>query len=1042
MRKTTKKLSSILVCLFLLTTMIVQNVGLFDISANTYPTAPAMPVANEVVYTEESTANVSTAAEFIDAFKNNLISKIVFSNDIVFSRTEENALQVLYLSRSLQVDGNGFSMSLENSAAQNDYSGFKLNRTTEPLTVHFLNIDLKLRGRNFIDNYNLTDAGKNWQIILENADFGPTETGNQVQRVIVGGLAHVFLRGKVTMVSNAENFYIGQITVEENAEIYGEANFYNFSTWWFNNAGAQGDVNIGPNASVKLKTLGGIAFPAIYQHYTGIYIHKGASYIAEAEGNAVRFDRTSGVNRKFLYVFEDASIALSSRQSQPIMEWNTPADVYSAPGSEFYLIGKSVSNLNTMVRADFAYSVGSSLVLNSPLRYDIRNDNSRYKAFNVRNDFRFEILNSDIETWNAGNLELDKNPDNSNFLATLLTLGTKAIEGTTPELLAGWDTNNYARITGLNTHPELTFDEITDAHKTFSVNASVLGKSSWANQVQITAQNGDYKTEGPNGADGKYTFTTDDFFKAGTEFTATGYRGIPYWTTLNTAKTIVKDVTPPTPAVVPAKILEGTATISGTGEIGSIVSITVNGVKQNISATVDAEGKFTLDTSSVNLVNGDIVRVYLQDAAGNINPDIQTQLHQATFEPASSIEVVKKAIINAPEFIEIELNGVYDVTANVEGFDSKGNSVSLGTGAFDIQHVTNVDTSSVGVYSTEYTMQDSADPSQIAKATTKVIVKDANTVIDYENDYIISASHFKIHSDDVDVEMKDAQLRDKTGVFSFRISDGKPLYPLVKNDSSYSSKVGGYVIEFTTAEISEVSKKIVASVYSSTTMMDDNYMINANDFYIHKSKVQGEEDFFNAEYGDIYAWHRTDVDALATIAITNSEYQAGVDVGSYGAEIGIVENGELPISMVVATVHDKDNMGKVDYINNNYVVGGNNIYLSALDAKNITINDLLELGKVRAWQIDHYSKETLAVLLESDYKSEVGNYTATFAVNDERNNVVTINIIVKGEDVVSAGDKYILAANNVRIPYTEAVNILDVNEFITLSSANITDKNY
>lgn len=332
---------------------------------------------------------------------------------------------------------------------------------------------------------------------------------------------HLFLRNNVEMYSYAENMYIGQITVEKNADVYGEINYYDYSTWWFVDYQSQGSLNIGEGAKVSLNGIGGVSYPTVFEHFREINVHKNATLISRKPGNALRFNTTTGITNKYINIFKGATLdaASTGTGSSPIIDTlgtGYAGHFYAAPNSKVLLIGSSSTDTTPLINLP---NSGSSFILDHPLTYDLRNNRTTGYVVSVGSGATFSILNSDIEVWKKGSgVNLDIQPSHSWFLSNVVANNSgNPITGTDPSVAAVWKTTDYARITGLNANPTLKFREVTDADKNFTVEAYVLDNLAWANQVNVSVAN-DKDSEiksGQNDASGLFRYTKQTFIKQG-----------------------------------------------------------------------------------------------------------------------------------------------------------------------------------------------------------------------------------------------------------------------------------------------------------------------------------------------------------------------------------------------------------------------------------------------------------------------------------------------------------------------------------------------
>jgi len=741
--------------------------------------APALARPNEVVWDNTTSVGVSNAQEFLTAYRADTTARIVLLNNIDITSIQAN-IRDYRLKRSLQIDGNNFTLtSIEpRNLYDNQISLFYLDAlpTGQTATVHLKNFKAYTRGTNYIDNGSwLNPRSEGWQLILDDVDFRQYSDGNEARRVARLGRGHIFIRNSAYMQTSGENFYAGQITVEPNAKIYGEINYEDYSTWWFSeeNRGITSvdkTLNIGQNAHVELVGKpragnGGTTYPAIYEHWQEINVHRGATLKASKPGNAYAFHNTADVRVKRLNVYEGATLEGTSTGTgaQPIMEekgGSIESHFYAAPGSTVKLIGQSNNANNALVHLR---NRGSSFELDKPAVYDIRNNRAGAgsKAVTVGTGAFFKITNSDIEVWDGSRATQDFNgpPAAGWYRATVVANNSGApVEGTydpyntSPGLMETWNTTRYSRITGVNANPALAFEDLTDADQSLYVNATVLGIPAWWSQqvtVNVTNNRDDDVFTGKNGVNGKFQYTLPDgaFFKAGTTYSATGYRGVPEWPTLETAYVTVRDVTPPTPVKVDGVLYHTGNRVTGTSdEPGASLSVTLNGRPINVSGThvVRPNGTWEFEIpDSIILKPNDVLQVFLTDAAGNTNPVADTPFRDAIFGAATKIIVVADDV---PPTLTLKSPVIYDkgqIVQENQFYRDAEVSADKVIARTESNFATSVNFNQVGAYVVNVTVHDRAGNSDTK--STVVLVKDENTVIDLNNDVMITAHDFGLN---------------------------------------------------------------------------------------------------------------------------------------------------------------------------------------------------------------------------------------------------------------------------------------------------------
>jgi len=509
----------------------------------TKPQAPALPQANEVEVSEDSTATVTTAEEFLTAYTNENISRIELANDIDLSdgpldkhgkkRDLQPDVRAYKLMRSVQLDGKGYTFKSTRKNQGDQFTDnnalFTLGKITgQTYTVHLQNWNAWSRGLNYIKNYD-GDEIEGWQLILDNVTFkrvdsqeAATDGFDEVHRVAKLARGHIFLRNNVYMQSTGENFYAGAITVEPGAKVFGVIDYHDYSTWWFPREAAKIEkaVNIGEGAEVELSgkpryhyndpTRGvaneNITYPAIFSHWQAINVHRGAKLKATKPGHAFEFKyQTNGKKDKYINVFEDAT--LEGITTKSIKNWGKDQgaldDVHSNTVGHFYAAQGSIIKFESPGNAPTVNlkNPGSTVVLDSPAEYAITNTRRAAGAqtVHVGTGGQFNINNADINVWDGtkGARNFDDEADYQWTLSTLVANDKgMAIEGTKenenvkdgPKFMDVWNTTKYSRISGQSGFPVLVFGELdpmSEAHKSYTVYADVFGRPAQAGEVYI-----------------------------------------------------------------------------------------------------------------------------------------------------------------------------------------------------------------------------------------------------------------------------------------------------------------------------------------------------------------------------------------------------------------------------------------------------------------------------------------------------------------------------------------------------------------------------
>lgn len=369
--------------------------------------------------------------------------------------------------------------------------------------------------------------------------------------------------------------------------------------------------------------------------------------------------------------------------------------------------------------------------------------------------------------------------------------------------------------------------------------------------------------------------------------------------------------------------------------------------------------------------------------------------------------------ITNPEYNEVNINETYNSETGVTAKNSKGKAVDFGVGEYDLKYTSNVDTTKVGVYAVTYTMKDQYDTDVTTTKTTKVLVKDQNTIINKEKGYMIDVKSYQLTQGTDTILGTATEIIDKSKAQGWKLENGASVAVKVSDDGGYKNQVGGYKFEVVITEEDSIKTTAIASIIDDNTVIANGYALSAKNFFILKKDIKGTEDITDAEYGAAKAWHLTDLDAAATINIANdSGYAPSADEGKYTIQINVKENTATE-KTITARVFDKDKIT----VGDDYVIVSDDIIIGKDKAKEIlSDDDLIEITKVKAYKKSDDSEVTVKVdTTNTDFVSSVGDYKATFYVELESNIKVESKIKVLDYDVVIIGASYTIGANNIII---------------------------
>lgn len=457
----------------------------------------------------------------------------------------------------------------------------------------------------------------------------------------------------------------------------------------------------------------GETFPAVYEHFRTIDIGENATFNANVPGSAVTFNED---NQKFLGR-KNSKVNLLSRAGSSTIMFNPTYSTFNTPprgnmknlsfimeeGSELYVSGSAQNGVIQFLSPN-GYRV-ANVAVNMELRgvevFDIANNYrtaTQRRFFGTGNaDQKLTITNSDISLWLNANQSLDAPSSDISNVESFSVDGTGKVETTNTELQKLFVANNYRRISGLNSQPEIEWTPVTDADYNqrlkvllgnvpvggstpFDENGDAITRPMYANEVRRVQV--DFKDTlgntytGTSSSDEFIVWKKEDheipgFQKPGELMNARAYKvdstntryldGVP-------RNALVFDVTPPNPAsLVNNNVLTNAdRVISGvSAEPGATVYLSLNGKEKIKVADVSETGEWSYRLDNY-LTPGDKLTFYMEDKSGkapesilegtvtvpldpkapatnntngNINPDKETSYRDAIFKPALTVTI-------------------------------------------------------------------------------------------------------------------------------------------------------------------------------------------------------------------------------------------------------------------------------------------------------------------------------------------------------------------------------------------------------------------
>ncbi|EOH90293.1 pectate lyase-like adhesive domain-containing protein [Enterococcus pallens] len=678
------------------------------------------PLSGKVVTVDTYSSTTSSANQwgygFVEAYEDEDVTKIIMLNDIS-SPITTSGNSIGNRQSSIEIDGGGFKLLLYHrnlsiaEPASGTQSVFHMHDLTAAQSNEYsgtggseaANRKALIRGDGGIHGDG--DVSKNWYFRFGNVftdyDASKYEGENKDYSTFVGRWARinqseVTMYGYNILVTGSENFYTGSIVVEDNTVWKGTNCGENYSVVWFTTrqldgaTGISGEFTIGKNAFVYLRnTTDGANYPAIYAHYSTITVGEESFFNVNMKGRAIsNFDNTpaGGKNRyttKQFIAKENSHVNLLSRGTGSVVKLDySNNDITSdmqfktAKNSEVFIYGNTNAGIVSMTGS------GALFELDSPKLFEIRNSReatvSSRSFLDIKAGNTFTIKDSDINLWKNDNLT-----EASNLVyekVGYLTADGPTITSDNEDLQNNFTSNGFRRINGLNIPPEVIWDHLTDAEKSYQARVSLgliptgefdnngmpIMIDAWASTGQAVVSFKDTygNTHSPLAieSDGYAKYTDTEFQKATLDMEGTATRGVSWVGDIG--KTTVIDVTPPTPInLTKGKITTTDKSLSATGvEPNAKVYLSVNDGSLTEAGTANAAGEWSYQLGST-FEKDTKVQIYLEDnaadypadfdstglesthiASGNRNPKTDVTYKDTTFKAATTY-IVEQATV-------------------------------------------------------------------------------------------------------------------------------------------------------------------------------------------------------------------------------------------------------------------------------------------------------------------------------------------------------------------------------------------------------------
>lgn len=676
---------------------------------------------------ETNVVRVFDFAGFKAAYENNAVSKIILDWNIIKPTSGTNGGNTsLRRTESIEIDGQGFLLEMRNSSINVDdlTSLAAFGRRFSDVPVFHMH-DIQIANNSGYGSRE-GDLGNAWSFVNGRGEWGPgPNTGQQRGlwryrigniftpydvnkksknqrvggRLIGGNRAEISMYGYNTIVTGAENFYTGGMSIEPFTFYKGTNADYDYSVVWFiDNTGVNDNgqctgtrrFNVGESGFVYLNyTASGTSYPAVYNFFDEINIGKNATYNANMPGSAAYFN----VDNASFTAEEGSTVNLLSRAgSRPTVQFGAIHSINSGsqgnptntkyefkPKSNVFIVGNNsggIISYNVSSR-----SRGNQFILDSPETFDIRNMHNSTVATNAfladesdnRGTNQFIVKNSDISLWN-NQAAMDGSPtyDYSNVGNFTVTNASSngGVSSTDTNLSNQYTRPTIKRISGMNSIPELIWTPVTDADyrqrgqvllgytavggsDPFDEDGNAKVKPLYADNIRKAYIDfkdtlGNQYTSASE-SDGYVHWNKANHGIPGFQIANQNMLGTPYRATIvnNELKpyrvgeetaTPVLDVTPPEPAkVIAGEITNATKQLIGIeAEAKAKIYVNINGIRQVEVGVVNDDGSWQYNLPKY-LNAGDTVQIFLEDNA----PKIDLKL-----EPAAPITNTATGNIN------------------------------------------------------------------------------------------------------------------------------------------------------------------------------------------------------------------------------------------------------------------------------------------------------------------------------------------------------------------------------------------------------------
>ncbi|WP_157455676.1 immunoglobulin-like domain-containing protein [Carnobacterium maltaromaticum] len=841
----------------------------------------------EVIYSEATTATVTTATDFVSAYLSATMERIVLANDIVISNAQVNQLYGTQRTRSIQIDGQGHKLSFSNYLS----SGiFQLNAGVRGATFHLKDLKMEKTLGDAENRMWFRIGGNEWNIIFENVT---NDTGVRWFNVgYTGGEMNIFFRGANGPFLVQEDMWrgSGNVIFEENSIFNSPYPPGNGTSSYFRDTTStltERTVSFGKNSQVYIEGSNG---NSIFLNYENFNSYSGSSVLLKKAGDNNGVINGIGTTKQNFKVDAHAKLRFENKNGRAYSDGGAVATILGNPGSDVQLIGNY-----TEATTEFK-NIDSTLILNSPAYFDLRNDNLVSEAlFSLNNEISpeasaaFQIIDSNIGAWIKGvpltNIPTAPSPFNNVSLITNSgpLLGNSSVELNT--MPSGWQTSDYPRIAYFERPVITATDKTVGLEKVISIDATYTPIDAI---VSYASSNSEIASIDTNGMiTGVGVGTTTIRMSATSAEGVLSYRDINVTVTNDTPILTVAPLfmeLPLNASFSPMYGVSSTDTEDGDLTSNVVVTGTVNTSVEGVypvDYSITDSNNNTLKVRRVVLVNDNkyivgtnyiigaidftkrIGQVDTSDAAiisaanakaykitdgtpGTITVintngynsvvgkyDIEFGINE---EPGTTSSIVASVVTGVnpvltvePEVIVANVGDVVDPMVGVSATDVEDSSLT-------ITHNGPVNTTAEGIQIITYSVTDSDN--NTVTATRSYIVQSASNPVIVGTDYAIFAEAFTKRIGQVDTS--DAAIISAANARAFNLSTGTATTVELVETGGYEALVGEYTITFAVAKEPELQVAIVAKVVKDPDLSAIN--VKNREIIYEKGEVKSEID--------------------------------------------------------------------------------------------------------------------------------------------------------------------------------------------------------